>query len=313
MEKGYKNKFTDPQTLKKIAEIEGTGDFQEGLNTIKKELEKRSSGLSQRWIIMAGLALIMLRTGSYIFLIILIGYYVYSKNTAEESRVDINGPYADKVLLPILQAIFPGTSLGYLEGIDGDLFQKLLPKSEEYDSNCHIIFADQFKTEFCNMQAYHYTINSKGDQIANRDFAGQVMMVKWQSKLKGHIRIVPLIKKGENYQPYGSREAGEGEIKTESIDFNGSYAIFSTDDFYTKLILDPSLIEIFNDWSKKMKLALYMDENFIALAYDSNSNLFSPPSNKKEVEGLFPVGEYGKVQDKLADFYDLIHTIREKL
>lgn len=27
MEKGYKNKFTDPQTLKKIAEIEGSGDF----------------------------------------------------------------------------------------------------------------------------------------------------------------------------------------------------------------------------------------------------------------------------------------------
>ena len=125
------------------------------------------------------------------------------------------------------------------------------------------------------MQAYTETEDSEGHTRQIIDFCGQVLMAKFDTKINGHIRVVP-IKKGKvlgfrNHGNYGKKTKIEKGIETESIEFNNSYAIYSTDDFYTRLILDPKIIELLNDWKEKMKVCLYMNEQYISVSFESNA------------------------------------------
>ena len=167
------------------------------------------------------------------------------------------------------------------------------------------------------MQAYTETEDSEGHTRQTIDFCGQVLMAKFDTKINGHIRVVP-VKKGKvlgfrNHGSYGKKTKIEKEIETESIEFNNSYAIYSTDDFYTRLILDPKIIELLNDWKEKMRVCLYMNEQYISVSFESNAFLFALPQTKKQVDELSLSTEYEKVREKLSGFYSLIDIIGEKL
>ncbi len=317
MVKEYKNDFMNPEILKRIEQVEKTSKVQEGLNEIRRGIHRKTSNFfNPKYIVMFLFSLLALQFSYYLFVIFLIVCFsTFGKN--EEETVDIDNPYENNVILPILQEIFPGTSLNYSEGIDEDVFIKLIPKSEKYYSDCHIIFADEFKTEFSNMSAYHYRSSKKSGYISINDFYGQVMLIRQKTNIRGHIRIVPLINSNsendETYMAYGIKMSDETEIKTESIYFNESYSIFSTDQFYPKLILDPITIEILNDWSKKIKVCVYIDENYIAVGFDSRRRMFSMPTTSNETANLSLGSEYEKVRKNLGDFYNFINIIREKI
>ena len=62
-----------------------------------------------------------------------------------------------------------------------------------------------------------------------------------------------------------------------------------------------------------MDLVLFMNEEYISIAFKSNGYIFEIPTTKQSVDSLSLSGEYEKIREKLTDFYNLIDIIRDKL
>lgn len=318
MTRDYRKVFLDDRIIKRLKEADKTLDIKDSPEAIKARKEKKPPNkLNIKLIMMALVAIIVLQSRYYFLFIFLLAYFLLMKNpqaSEGEGESDIEIIYKENILKPILAEICPGTSLDYSPANGYEVYEKLLPRADKYYSDCHIQFAFNPKTEFSNMTAYHYRSSSKGKRIYIEDFDGQVMLIRQQTKLRGHIRIFPKKSyKGEAYNPYLKKLGDEREIISESLSFNENYAVFATDDFYTKLILDPSLIERLNAWSERMNICLYISESLLAIAFDSKVSLFPCPSTINEVKGLTLVGEYERARYLLGDYYELINIIRDKL
>ena len=316
MRKKYRDKFTNPEIVKRIEQIENSPQMQSKLHSVKNGM--KDNIINPFLVIGAMVGFIALRAMLGIYSILVMAALVYFWNKySKQRRTELATSYTDNFLLPVLKEILPDTTIDYSKKVDVKVMQRLVPNSEYYFGNCHIVFGDDYKTEFSNMQAYTETEDSEGHTRQTIDFCGQVLMAKFDTKINGHIRVVP-IKKGKvlgvrNHGSYGKKTKIEKEIETESIEFNNSYAIYSTDDFYTRLILDPKIIELLNDWKEKMRVCLYMNEQYISVSFESNAFLFALPQTKKQVDELSLSTEYEKVREKLSGFYSLIDIIGEKL
>lgn len=316
MRKKYRDKFTNPEIVKRIEQIENSPQMQSKLHSVKNGM--KDNIINPFLVIGAMVGFIALRAMLGIYSILVMAALVYFWNKySKQRRTELATSYTDNFLLPVLNEILPDTTIDYSKKVDVKVMQRLVPNSEYYFGNCHIVFGDDYKTEFSNMQAYTETEDSEGHTRQTIDFCGQVLMAKFDTKINGHIRVVP-IKKGKvlgfrNHGSYGKKTKIEKEIETESLEFNNSYAIYSTDDFYTRLILDPKIIELLNDWKEKMRVCLYMNEQYISVSFESNAFLFALPQTKKQVDELSLSTEYEKVREKLSGFYSLIDIIGEKL
>ncbi|KXI16666.1 hypothetical protein HMPREF3230_00981 [Gardnerella vaginalis] len=318
--------FTNPEVLNKLAQIEQSTQMQGKLNELKEGV-KSNSFEPARLIPFIPLIIVLIVVYKYFpnidysrykyYLLIMVAFvFCLVGKFFEKKKVDVDSLYSNNVLTPILNAILPGTVLNNSEGIDDDIFANLLPISSIYYSSRHIIFGDEFKTEFSNMQAMHTSISESGKTIKKTDFIGQVLLINSKTNINGHIRIVPVT--GKNFMGqklngyYGRKMKGESEVQTESIEFNNSYSIFSTDDFYTKLVLDPSFIEVLNNLQKRMRVCIYLDSEHIIAAFDSGRYLLGTPG-KSGVENLSLIREYARFRDILAEYYEIIRLINEKL
>lgn len=317
MRKKYRDKFTNPEIVKRIEQIENSPQMQSKLHSVKNGMK---NNIINPFVIVIGaiFVFIALRAMLDIYSILVMAAIVYFwSKYSKQRRNELAKSYIDNFLLPVLNEILPNTTIDYSKKIDLKVMKRLVPDSQYYFGNCHIVFGDDYKTEFSNMQAFTETEDSEGHTRQTIDFCGQVLMAKFDTKINGHIRVVP-IKKGKvlgfrNHGNYGKKTKIEKEIETESLEFNKSYAIYSTDDFYTRLILDPKIIELLNDWKEKMKVCLYMNEQYISVSFESNAFLFALPQTKKQVDELSLSAEYEKIREKLSGFYSLIDIIGEKL
>ena len=324
MRKKYRDKFTNPEIVKRIEQIENSPQMQSKLLLVKNGMK---NNIINPFVLVIGaifgfIALSAMRAMLDIYSLLVMAAIVYfwekySEQRRKQRKNDLAKSYIDNFLLPVFNEILPDTTIDYSKKIDLKAMKRLVPDSQYYFGNCHIVFGDDYKTEFSNMQAYTETEDSEGHTRQTIDFCGQVLMAKFDTKINGHIRVVP-IKKGKvlgfrNHGSYGKKTKIEKEIETESIEFNNSYAIYSTDDFYTRLILDPKIIELLNDWKEKMRVCLYMNEQYISVSFESNAFLFALPQTKKQVDELSLSTEYEKVREKLSGFYSLIDIIGEKL
>ena len=315
--KKYRDKFTNPEIVKRIKQIENSPQMQSKLHSVKNGMK---NNIINPFVIVIGaiFLFLVLRAMLDIYSLLVMAAIVYFWNKySKQRRNELARSYIDNFLLPVLNEILPDTTIDYSKKIDVKVMKRLVPDSQYYFGNCHILFGDDYKTEFSNMQAYTETEDSEGHTRQIIDFCGQVLMAKFDTKINGHIRVVP-IKKGKvlgfrNHGNYGKKTKIEKGIETESIEFNNSYAIYSTDDFYTRLILDPKIIELLNDWKEKMRVCLYMNEQYISVSFESNAFLFALPQTKKQVDELSLSTEYEKVREKLSGFYSLIDIIGEKL
>lgn len=315
--KKYRDKFTNPEIVKRIEQIENSPQMQSKLHSVKTGMKKN---VINPFVLVIGaiFVFIALRAMLDIYSLLVMAAIVYFwKKYSKQRRNELANSYIDNFLLPVLNEILPDTTIDYSKKIDVKVMKRLVPDSQYYFGNCHIVFGDDYKTEFSNMQAFTETEDSEGHTRQTIDFCGQVLMAKFDTKINGHIRVVP-IKKGKvlglrNHGNYGKKTKIEKEIETESLEFNNSYAIYSTDDFYTRLILDPKIIELLNDWKEKMRVCLYMNEQYISVSFESNAFLFALPQTKKQVDELSLSTEYEKVREKLSGFYSLIDIIGEKL
>lgn len=316
MRKKYRDKFTNPEIVKRIEQIENSPQMQARLRSVKNGM--KDNIINPFLVIGAMVGFIALRAMLGICSILVMAAIVYFWNKySKQRRTELATSYTDNFLLPVLKEILPDTTIDYSKEVDLKVMKRLVPDSEYYFGNCHIVFGDDYKTEFSNMQAYTESEDSEGHTRRIIDFCGQILMAKFDTKINGHIRVVP-VKKGKvlgfrNHGSYGKKTKIEKEIETESIEFNNSYAIYSTDDFYTRLILDPKIIELLNDWKEKMRVCLYMNEQYISVSFESNAFLFALPQTKKQVDELSLSTEYEKVREKLSGFYSLIDIIGEKL
>lgn len=317
MRKKYRDKFTNPEIVKRIEQIENSPQMQSKLRSVKNGMKDNIIN-PFALVIGAIVGFIALRAMLGIYSILVMAAIVYFWNKySKQRKTELATSYTDNFLLPVLKEILPDTTIDYSKKIDLKVMKRLVPDSQYYFGNCHIVFGDDYKTEFSNMEAFTETEDSEGHTRRTIDFCGQVLMAKFDTKINGHIRVVP-IKKGKvlgfrNHGNYGKKTKIEKEIETESIEFNNSYAIYSTDDFYTRLILDPKIIELLNDWKEKMRVCLYMNEQYISVSFESNAFLFALPQTKKQVDELSLSTEYEKVREKLSGFYSLIDIIGEKL
>ena len=315
--KKYRDKFTNPEIVKRIKQIENSLQMQSKLHSVKNGMK---NNIINPFVLVIGaiFGFIALRAMLDIYSLLVMAAIVYFWNKySKQRRNELAKSYIDNFLLPVLNEILPDTTIDYSKKIDVKVMKRLVPDSQYYFGNCHIVFGDDYKTEFSNMQAYTETEDSEGHTRRIIDFCGQVLMAKFDTKINGHIRVVP-IKKSKvlglrNHGNYGKKTKIEKEIETESLEFNNSYAIYSTDDFYTRLILDPKIIELLNDWKEKMRVCLYMNEQYISVSFESNAFLFALPQTKKQVDELSLSTEYEKVREKLSGFYSLIDIIGEKL
>ena len=316
MRKKYRDKFTNPEIVKRIEQIENSPQMQARLRSVKNGM--KDNIINPFLVIGAMVGFIALRAMLGICSILVMAAIVYFWNKySKQRRTELATSYTDNFLLPVLKEILPDTTIDYSKEVDLKVMKRLVPDSEYYFGNCHIVFGDDYKTEFSNMQAYTESEDSEGHTRRIIDFCGQILMAKFDTKINGHIRVVP-VKKGKvlgfrNHGSYGKKTKIEKEIETESIEFNNSYAIYSTDDFYTRLILDPKIIELLNDWKEKIRVCLYMNEQYISVSFESNAFLFALPQTKKQVDELSLSTEYEKVREKLSGFYSLIDIIGEKL
>ncbi len=322
----YGSVFTNPEVLNRLARIEQSPQIQGKLNELKEGVKNNSFDFA-RLIPLIPVVMVFgalynyfpnIDYSRYKYYLLIVGVFVvcFAGKFFVNNKVDVDTLYSDNVLTPIFNAILPGTVLKNSEGIDSSIFNNLLPISSRYYSNTHIIFGDEFKTEFSNMQAMHFSRSESGKTVKKTDFIGQVLLINSKTNINGHIRIVPVT--GKNFMGqklngyYGKKTKEESEVQTESIEFNNSYSIFSTDDFYTKLVLDPTLIELLNNLQKRMRVCLYLDSERIVAAFDSGRYLFGAPG-KSGVENLSLAREYSKFRDVLAEYYEIINVIREKL
>ena len=62
-----------------------------------------------------------------------------------------------------------------------------------------------------------------------------------------------------------------------------------------------------------MKVCIYINENLIAVSFDSKTHLFTEPSTNTKLESISLVDEYEKVREKFGIFYEFINIIREKV
>ena len=62
-----------------------------------------------------------------------------------------------------------------------------------------------------------------------------------------------------------------------------------------------------------MDVVVYMNEEYISIAFKSNEYIFEIPTTKQGVDDLSLSGEYEKIREKLVDFYSLIDIIGDKL
>ena len=317
MRKKYRDKFTNPEIVKRIEQIENSPQMQSKLHSVKNGMK---NNIINPFVIVIGaiFGFIALRAMLDIYSFLVIAALVYFwKKYSKQRRNELAKSYIDNFLLPVLKEILPDTTIDYFKKINLKVMKRLVPDSQYYFGNCHIVFGDDYKTEFSNMEAFTETEDSEGHTRQTIDFCGQALMAKFDTKINGHIRVVP-IKKSKvlgvrNHGNYGKKTKIEKEIETESLEFNNSYAIYSTDDFYTRLILDPKIIELLNDWKEKMRVCLYMNEQYISVSFESNVFLFTLPQTKKQVDELSLSAEYEKVREKLSGFYSLIDIIGEKL
>lgn len=314
--------FTDPSIKEKIKSIENSKEVQDRLNSVREEMKSRTfSILNYRWIFTIGIFVLFFLITDFEYkvvfnLVIIVGAWFLSSFFRKNRKLNENA-YADNFLLPVLEEIFPETEINYSKGLKIKVLENFLPNEEGFYGNCHIKFGDEFRTEFSNFLGYHYTTDSDGDTRKVTDFVGQGLFIKMPTNINGHIRVVPTTRKSvfgkKKHGIYGKKRKDEMEIETESIDFNESYSIFSTDDFYTRLILDPKIIDLLNSWRDRMDVVVYMNEEYISIAFKSDEYIFEIPTTKAGVDDLSLSGEYEKVREKLVDFYILIDIVRAKL
>lgn len=325
----YQNahRFTDPAVLQRLSAIEQSSEHQQTLAKIKSQMQENRSKRTT-YMVMLVITLIAIsrviagqngKTHGVVLLVLVIATVFlvrYFKRQRNRLSDRIEQTYIDSFLLPVIRESFPDTEIDYNSGIDKELLLPATPHSSYYSSNCHITFGDDYKTEFCNLYAYHVRKDSDDNETTVTDFLGQVYVAHCQTELMGHVRIVPTQKTffGREVQiGYDKAHWDERKIELEDIAFNETHNVYCTDEMSARRLLNPYLIALLDDWAKKVPVAVYMTADMLVVSFYSDEVLLRIPKTRAEIDELSLTGEYRKVQDGLGNTYRLIDMIVQQV
>lgn len=317
MRDSYRDNFTDQAIVGRIRALENSPGMQETLAAIKSGMKDKVFKASPKGYFLAAVALFFTIPLLFYFPplgagIICLGVYRFADYLTKKKN-DLTNLYIKNFLQPVLNEILPSSHVDYLKTFkDADFLAYMFDRAGTYKSECNIVFGDEFKTEFSNLTV----IWRKGGKESSDTydlFTGQILRAKLDIKIDGYLRIVPIKQRAAKKSYYRGLYGDEKVIATESIKFNDNYSVFSTDDFYTRLVLDPKIIDIFNTWADQMPVAMFIDKGAISILFQSGEYLFPAPLTEEGIDALSLAGEYDKVRENLADFYALIDIIGENL
>lgn len=334
----YENtrRFTDPAVLARVAAIESSPQKQEALARIKAQMQENRLRRILYTVLFVAIFIIVGRTpgipvppmsaavrmvltvalaaGLIWFVFIYVGRK-YRKQMRNLSEANTRA-YVNNFLLPVLREAVPDTEIDYYAGIAKPTLLLATPHSEHYSAFCHIVFGDSYRTEFCNLRAYHVRKDSDDHETEVTDFRGQVFLAHCATELHGHVRIVPAKKGflGRKVQAgYDKAHSDERQIELEDIAFNGTYNVYCTDELSARRLLNPYLINLLDEWAKEMPVTVFMTAEQLIVSFYSGKLILLPPKTRSEIEGLSLRGEYQKIQDGLSNTYRLIDTIVQQM
>ncbi|HEL0550846.1 TPA: DUF3137 domain-containing protein [Streptococcus equi subsp. zooepidemicus] len=310
-------RLTDPIVLEKIRAIEASPEHHQKLEQIKSDMSGNARKNNLGWLTMVIGAIIlygMVDRSLALFLIIFVGGLVWPRLKTFKTANELS--YVDHFLLPVLQEALPDVKIDYYSGIEPSLLKLATPSSRWYDSNCHIIFGDDMQTEFCNLYAYHEE-NEDDNWHRVTDFNGQVLLAKYHTAIKGYIRIVPTQKgflgREKVHSGYKAKLKGEVQLEMEDIRFNETYNVYCTDELSARMLLNPYMLAVLDEWREEMPVAVYMNGDTVVVSFYSGQQLLKTPSSRGAIEKLALSSEYENIQDKLVKMYRLLDTLNHQL
>jgi hypothetical protein len=312
-------KFTDPAVLERIREIENSPENLRRLKAAKSGMEQNRTA-KIKWVIgcliTCFIALIATNFESYSSLIAIVIIFIAAAFVGKLNDTNVDF-YLENFLVPVLQQTLPDTTVDYGGGIRLSVLELVTPPADRHRTNCHIKFGDSLKTEFCNLYAYDEETDEDGKTTTTQIFKGQVFTARYDTNLKGHIRIVPTGKSllfGIEFQNgYRRRRKGEIKLETEDIFFNESHNVYCTDELTARMLLNPYLLSVLDDWAKTMPVAVYMDENMVAASFYTRDFILKAPVSKKQIDNLSLSSEYEKIQKQLSEMYKFIDTLNNQI
>lgn len=326
----YENtrRFTDPAVLKRLAAIEASPEHQQQLAQVKEQMQQnRINRLIAPFVL--GLTLYIafgifrftsstVINGVLLVAFLVVGWfgYRYYRQKVREFAHNNEQAYLEHVLLPVLCEVVPDTTVDYHSGIQFSLLKPTIPQSEKYQTGCHISFGDTYKTEFCNVYAYHIETDSDDNKVQVTDFLGQAFLAHCTTELRGHVRIIPTTRGlfGRELQiGYDKTQHDEKKLELEDIQFNETHNVYCTDELSARRLLNPYLLSLLDEWVARMPVAVYMTQEMLVVSFSSNQSLLQIPTTAKEIDMLSLTAEYQKVQEGLSNTYRLLDTIVQQV
>ena len=173
----------DPEVSKKIEVLENAPDTKSRLERVRTSLKSK---VTEPFCI--GAIGVFISIVAFLFfkeyaIIPIFFIWQFCSKYIKKSRTDIADLYVRHFLKPVLTEILPDTEVDYFGRIDLKILSNLVRDSEKYYSNCHIIFGDDYRTEFCNLESCHYTTDKDDHEVRHTDFTGQVLCAKLELSL----------------------------------------------------------------------------------------------------------------------------------
>ena len=308
--------FSNKEVLRNIQEVEKSPEKQAILRSVKEEMSLNRSKNQTQLLLLVFVVFILMAFFKILGFVLGMVLLIFSGNWYQKRNKKNHISYVDYFLLPVLREILPNIKIDYEGGIEEAIFDLVTPNADTYQPNCHILFKDEYNTEFCNLYSYHTNQDSEGNTTVIEDFKGQVLMAKYATGLVGHVRIVPTSRGffGREFQVgYKKAENGEKKIETEDIHFNETFNVYGTDEVSSRILLNPYLLTVLSEYREKYPVTIWMDENKVSVSFYTGYQILQAPSCRKDIENLSLSTEYEKVQDSLSDFYDLLDTINTQL
>lgn len=310
--------FADSTVLARIEQIESSPEKQAVLNEIKAGMVSSvSEQYKMLWIGIPTLVILVFWLRNETVIMVALAALIYFWNKQRTAiRNKTTASYVEHFLLPVLHEVIPNAEVDYNSGIEKRILKVVTPRAESYSPNCHIMFNDERRTEFCNLWAYHTYEDSDGNTRTVEDFNGQVLTAEYPTGLLGHIRIVPTTRGlfgREKQKGYAKAQDGELKIETEDIRFNETFNVYCTDEVSSRTLLNPYLLRTLVEYREGCPITVTMDEKRVAVSFYTDAHILKRPSSRKEIESLSLSGEYKKVQNQLGQFYTLLDKVNSQL
>ncbi len=186
-----RKRFSDPDVLNRLRALESDPHNQAVLSGIRQQMGQRLLWSQRMVVLLIVGAVILAPFTRMLSIILLVPGLLFLSNRQKAEKAQSDRAYTDLFLRPVLLAVLPDTEIDYHGGIDVRVLTAVTPAAKQHESNCHIRFGDEARTEFCNLYSYHKQSDEDNANTVT-DFMGQVFSLGSQGKSTAGFVSSPL-------------------------------------------------------------------------------------------------------------------------